>query len=98
MFSVTRVKMLWFMIGVYFLVACLYSCEMSSTGTHIDYATQQAMKNVPPGATDIVPMKGGWVKYTYEGHRYLFLLNSWGQGAYSAVTRIDWDAAEEVAR
>jgi hypothetical protein len=47
---------------------------------------------------EVEPLKDGWVKYTYEGHRYLFLVHSWGQAAYSVVTRVDWDTDAEGVR
>jgi hypothetical protein len=77
-------------IGV--VVVINTSCCQSGCGdTQLDYVTQQAVKQVPPGATDVEPLKDGWVKYTYEGHRYLFFFNTWSHGGYAAVTRIDWD-------
>jgi len=79
-------------IGVFAVVTGLGVLSCFSDGTaQIDHYTQQAVKYVPPGATDIEPLSKGWVKYTYDGHRYLFLFHYWSHGGYAAVTRIDWD-------
>jgi hypothetical protein len=61
------------------------------SGARLDRATQKAVENIPPGATDVEPLRDGWVKYTYEGHRYLFLFNSHTYLGYAAMTRVDWN-------
>lgn len=73
------------------MLAGMAACSEPAASTVLDYDTQQAVKNVPPGATDIEPLSKGWVRYTYEGHRYLFLFYTYSTGVGTAVTRIDWD-------
>ena len=77
-----------FMVGLFVMFG---PKEFNEASEAIQEETYKfVLSHVPSGATDIKPVCDGWVEYTYAGHRYLFFYVYRGEGAASALTRIDW--------